>query len=508
MNRHALASLSLVCLFALALAGCGGGSAAVSRTVSGTITSSGSALSGVTVTLSGGTTGSATTDASGNYSFSVTNGSYTITPGKTGFHFAPASAGVTVNNANVTGKDFTAMPSGTLDTGFGTGGKVTTAIGTSHENAYAVAIQGDGKIVAAGYSVIGSKADFALARYNSDGGLDTGFGTGGKVTTAIGAGNDYAYAVAIQVDGKIVVAGSSNNGGNDDFALARYNIDGSLDTGFGTGGKVTTAIGSSTDCANAVAIQGDGKIVVAGKAANGSDGDFALARYNSDGSLDTGFGTGGKVTTNIGTYSDIANAVAIQGDGKIVAAGYSISSNWDFALVRYNSDGSLDTGFGTGGTVTTDIGTSSLDIANAVAIQGDGKIVAAGGANTGTLDFALARYNSDGSLDAGFGTGGKVTTAIGTGADLANAVAIQGDGKIVAAGKAANGGNDDFALARYNSDGSLDTGFGTGGKVTTAIGTSNDWLQAVAIQGDGKIVVAGSSYSGSNWDFAVARYWQ
>jgi uncharacterized delta-60 repeat protein len=399
---------------------------------------------------------------------------------------------------------------GSLDATFGTGGKVTTAIGTRENYAYSVVIQSDGKIVAAGHSSNGSNYDFALARYNADGSLDTTFGTGGTVTTAIGTGNDYVYSVAIQSDRKIVVAGSAGYGSHDDFALARYNADGSLDTTFGTGGKVTTAIGMWAS-AHSIAIQSDGKIVAAGLSAANSSSyyDFALVRYNADGSLDTTFDTDGIVTTAIGAYHDEAYSVAVQSDGKIIAAGRSsdsTNSNAGFALVRYNADGSLDTTFGTGGKVTTAIGTGN-DYANSVAIQSGGKIVAAGHSYNGSnYDFALVRYNADGSLDTTFGTSGKVTTAIGTGDDYANSIAVQSGGKIVAAGYSNNGSTSDFALARYNADGSLDATFGTGGKVTTAIGTWN-YANSVAIQSDGKIIAAGSS-SVSTSDFALARYWQ
>jgi uncharacterized delta-60 repeat protein len=228
-----------------------------------------------------------------------------------------------------------AAAEGDLDTSFDSDGKVTTDIGGIDNRARSVAIQSDGKIVAAGYSNPGSNYDFTLARYNTDGTLDTNFDSDGKVTTAIGSGTDQAFSVAIQSDGKIVAAGYSNNGSNDDFALVRYNTDGSLDTSFDSDGKVTTAIGGSDDRAHSVAIQSDGKIVVAGHSDNGSNEDFALVRYNTDGTLDTSFDSDGKVTTAIGSASDFARSVAIQSDGKIVAAGRSTGSNDDFALVRY-----------------------------------------------------------------------------------------------------------------------------------------------------------------------------
>ena len=288
---------------------------------------------------------------------------------------------------------------------------------------------------------------------------------------------------------------------------------GALDTTFNATGKVTTAIGTINDEAFALAVQSDGKLVAAGYSDTGTQGVFALVRYNTDGSLDTTFNATGKVTTAIGTVNDIAYALVIQSDGKLVAAGYSdTGTQVEFALVRYNTDGSLDTTFNTTGKVTTAIGTVN-DIAYALVIQSDGKLVAAGVSNTGTQDeFALARYNTDGSLDAGatgFGTGGIVTTAVGTVNDVASALAIQSNGKLVAAGFSYSGAQERFALARYNTDGSLDagaTGFGTGGKVTTAIGTITDVATALVVQSDGKLVAAGYSDGGAQTRFALARY--
>jgi uncharacterized delta-60 repeat protein len=197
-------------------------------------------------------------------------------------------------------------------------------------------VQSDGKIVAAGYSYNGSNFDFAVVRYNTNGSLDTTFDTDGKVTTAIGSGTDAAYSVVLQSDGKIVVAGNSRIGSNDDFAVVRYNTNGSLDTTFDTDGKVTTAIGSGTDEARSVVVQSDGKIVAAGYSDNGPNFDFAVVRYNTNGSLDTTFDTDGKVTTAVGLGDDEAYSVVLQSDGKIVAAGYSDNGpNFDFAVVSY-----------------------------------------------------------------------------------------------------------------------------------------------------------------------------
>jgi len=227
---------------------------------------------------------------------------------------------------------------GDLDTTFDVDGIVTTNFGASVDVVYSMALQSDGKIVAAGISYNGSDYDFAVARYNTDGSLDTSFDTDGKVTTAIGTGDDYANSMALQTDGKIVVAGYIVTGGSYDFAVARYNTDGSLDTSFDTDGIVTTAIGASSDVAYSMALQSNGKIVVAGAYFNGSDYDFAVVRYNANGSLDTSFSADGIVTTDIGTSSNVARSIAIQSNGKIVVAGYGTPTplgNPDFAIVRY-----------------------------------------------------------------------------------------------------------------------------------------------------------------------------
>jgi uncharacterized delta-60 repeat protein len=352
---------------------------------------------------------------------------------------------------------------GTLDPSFGAGGKVTLPFGFAN----AAALQPDGRIVAAGgVPVSRPDFDFALARFHADGTVDERFGAGGKVTTSFGPTADLVQAVAVQPDGKIVAAGSSGfpQLRNDVFALARYNADGTLDAGFGAVGKVTTSFGSpGDDTIHALALQPDGKIVAAGSnfvAAREGSSDFAVARYNADGRLDQTFGSGGKVTTTFGTASDFGNAVLLQPDGKIVVAGYSFQGRIGpsaFALARYNSDGTLDQGFGTGGRVTSDLGPASS--AWAVALQPDGKIVAAG---NGTGTFALARYNRDGSLDPSFGTGGKVSTPVPAGDDAAvQAVAVQPDGTVAAAGWTSTCTYQDFALVRYRSDGSEDAGFGS-----------------------------------------------
>jgi uncharacterized delta-60 repeat protein len=419
--------------------------------------------------------------------------------------------------------------------GFASGaGKIANlAIGTGNDVARAIALEPDGKIVLAGYCSNGIDSDFCLARLNADGTLDTSFdgpgGAGnGKFLLPIGASNDIANAVALQPDGKIVVAGTCSNGSNDDFCVARLNTDGTLDASFGGpggagNGKFLLPIGSGNDKATALALQPDGKIVIAGTCSNGSNDDFCVARLNADGTLDQSFdgpgGTGnGQFLLPIGTSDDIANAVALQPDGKIVLAGYcSNGSDNDFCAARLNADGTLDTSFdgpasAGNGKFLLPIGAIS-DRANAVALQPDGKIVLAGDCSAGGSRFCVARLNADGTLDQSFdgpgGSGDGRFLLPSGGSDFANAVALQPDGKILLAGGCSAGGLD-FCVVRLNADGSLDASFdgpsGTAnGYVLLPIGTGNDIANAIAVQSDGKIVLAGNCSNGSNDDFCIAR---
>ena len=402
-----------------------------------------------------------------------------------------------------------------LDPSFDGDGKVTTLFGTEVDVAHAVAVQPDGKIVAVGYYRSGNDFDFAIARYNSDGSLDTTFGAHGRRSADFFGFFDFGQAVAIQPDGKIVVAGFTSNGSNNDFALVRYHSNGSADTSFSADGKVTTDFGGffgTEDIANAVAVQPDGKIVVVGQSSQigpAATFSFAVARYNSDGSPDAGFGGGdGELITGFPTAADdIGYAVAIQPDGKIVVAGSTeTSGNPDFALLRVNSDGTADTTFN--GIVTTDFFAGSSDAAYAVALQPDGKIVLAGTSGPGWSDFAVARYNSDGSPDTNFAGDGATTTDFNRSLDIGRAVAIQPDGRIIVAGssQASFGGFPiDFAVARYTSNGWEDPIFDGDGRVTVSIGT-DDYGYGVALQPDGKIVVAGSTNNGSSTDFGLVRF--
>ncbi|MET7518168.1 calcium-binding protein [Streptomyces sp. NPDC005480] len=389
---------------------------------------------------------------------------------------------------------------GDLDPGFGSGGKVLTGLG-GNDHANDVAAQPDGKIVSVGASAdsSGLESDFALTRHNADGSLDTGFGSGGKVKTAINNNPSVdfqwgeAHAVALQSDGKIVVAGGAWRGYENCcwFVVARYNSNGSLDTSFGGGdGRVFTDFGRPEEAMDVAIEPGTDKIVAAGYVG----GRAAVARYSRDGIPDTTFSDDGMVTTNPAGPSlqegGDARALVLQPDGKIVVGGEVGTTRFDFALIRYNHDGSLDTGFGSNGIQRTDLG--DYDSAEALAVQPDGKIVAAGASGD---RFALVRYTANGTPDTTFDGDGLVVTPGGSAEDMK----LQSDGRIVVAGRS----GDDFAILRYNTDGSLDSGFGTGGRATTGFGAT-DVAHGVVLQSDGAIVAAGEG--GPNIDFALARY--
>src|SRR5262245_12272309 len=281
------------------------------------------------------------------------------------------------------------------------------------------------------------------------GNLDPAFGTDGVARASLGS-SDSGEAIALQRDGKIVVAGSALKGISWVFALARFSPDGSLDRSFGACGTTTTAF--ATDAyAHAVALQPDGKIVVVGQVSYST---LALARYRPDGSLDPSFGSGGKLMLSIGD-SSFGYGIAIEPDGKIVIVGAAaVGSSDGFAVVRLNPNGSPDPGFGSNGVTITKIDEGSG--AWAVALQPDGKIVAAGySAQTiGFSRFAVARYDAQGSLDVSFGVNGTVTTPGHEYGGLANALAVQPDGKIVVAGNDSSRG---LARLRLTRDGALDS---------------------------------------------------
>ncbi len=402
---------------------------------------------------------------------------------------------------------------GDLDTTFDSDGKLTTCCGNSP--GHSVAIQSDGKIVVAGWrrNLITFLFDIWLLRYNTDGGIDASFGNNGTVTTpTVSNNNDPGrVSIALQSDGKIVVSNWASGSTGYGTYVYRYNSSGSLDTSFDNDGiaNVRGVIFTDVYLAESLTIQPDGKILVAVRYHEDVINSpivqaFGVLRFNPDGSLDPTFGNNGFAFTPslLGNpqSQDVPLAISVQADGRIVLVGLARRSNGTttFGVVRFNSDGTLDSGFDGDGIVTTQIGIAGdRDEAYSVGAQPDGKIVVAGFSrdNTVSESFAAVRYNSNGSLDTSFDGDGKVMTFGGFA--VSNKLIIQPNGKIVIGG----GNGPDFALRRFNPNGSPDGTWGTGGIITTDFGNA-EFVSSMALQTDGKIVAVGSTST----NVAIARY--
>ncbi|MCY7411165.1 MAG: T9SS type A sorting domain-containing protein [Chitinophagales bacterium] len=397
--------------------------------------------------------------------------------------------------------NFSFGQAGKLDLSFGLNGKVITDINNgSDEGAQDVAIQADGKIVVVGWTYKLDTGKFAIARYNTDGSPDSSFGTNGIVISAIAFGTLGANAVAIQKDDKILVAGSADidPGINNtfEFAVTRYLTDGKIDSSFGINGLllIINVSGNSGVCFS-IAIQPDDKIVLAGS-------NFTIVRLNPDGSFDDSFGIEGE-TIDLNLPAS-AFSVVVQPDGKIVAGGTihdTIKMEDHVVIVRYNADGSIDNSFGING---ISIAEFKAEGDGKLALQLDEKILAANAswnATTATADFAVLRYNVNGTPDSSFGTNGLVTTASGIEA-VATSILVQPDQKIVVAGESEFGIKRAFEIMRYQVNGNLDSTFGTAGKTKTDVGTYEDYGNAIAMQSNGEIVMVGITSS----DFGIVRY--
>jgi len=392
-----------------------------------------------------------------------------------------------------------------LDTTFNSTGKQTTSFPGLGFGASGMIVQPDNKIILIGAAGNGG-LDFTLVRYTESGALDPLFGSGGIVQTNFetGNGNDAAFCTAIQTDGRIVVAGVIDfNANQGSVAIARYNTNGSPDTSFGSGGKVVTSVETfGEDRASALVIQPDGKILIAGSVfVSNFNFQEIVIRYNANGSLDTSFGSGGIVRTQIGGGQgggNQARAIALQPDNKIVTAGMSRSVGsgtlGDPYLVRYNPDGTRDTSFDGDG-IKTLVVSNDDDGFRAVAIQPDGKIVAGGVAGGTDAGFYLVRLNSNGSLDTSFDGDGRAALAM---SGEIYSLVISSSGKISAAGLSA----ENFAIARFTPDGALDTTFSDDGKLLVDVGTASyDYASAVAYDSRGRLVLGGTSAS----SFAAVR---
>ncbi len=397
---------------------------------------------------------------------------------------------------------------GDFDSSFGLdrSGKVTTNINngdTSHDKAYDVAISSDGEIFVAGSTDYGPTVSFALVKYKQDGSLDESFDVDGKVTAGMaGVVDNVAYSVALQNDGKIIEAGYFG----DDFGLVRYLSSGSIDNNFGTSGYASTDFGGAVDKIYDIVIQSDGKIVSVGTS-TATKNQVALARYETNGTLDQTFGTNGKVLQNISNNDSGVYSVVLDKDQKIIVAGYS---NWFgtdyFTLLKYKSDGTLDDTFGNHATLKgmtfTDFGASGAQ-AKGIAIQNDGKIVVAGYSdNSSNLDMALARYETNGTLDQAFGANGKVIYAFSccdTSEEI-NDIVIGRNGKILVAGSFMY--NKYAMLACFNSKGDIDTTFANDGRNTFSWDEDRGNIaNGLVLEKSGKIVMVGF-----HDDFSVARF--
>ncbi len=388
--------------------------------------------------------------------------------------------------------------SGVLDPGFGDDGKANIGFGGKGTG---MVVQDDGKVVLVG----GGFTRFQLARFDLDGGLDLGFGDGGTISTAVSGRQQQARGVAIQPDQKLVVVGENRPGlpGDDfDFTLVRYLPDGALDPSFGAGGIVTAT--GVTGRAFAIAIQPDGKLVVAGD--DTASQATRVARFEPDGKVDRQFGDGGVVTTKVAGVDNTATNVLLTPTGQILLSGDPIGEpGLPTAVVRLSSSGALDSSFGDGGTVAI----SLARVGNGLGLQPDGKLVLVGSIETAvppitTPRFAIVRLDPDGAIDTSFGTGGLVTTAFRTEGDQALSLLMRADGSFYVAGQV-DLINSDFGVARYHPDGTLDPTFGAGGKLTFDFHLFNDAAENVAYDPQGRLVLGGFVGTVSRTGYGLAR---
>lgn len=406
-------------------------------------------------------------------------------------------------------------------------GKLVTPMTTGTDRALASALQTDGKLLLAGYCPNPNRNDYCVVRYNTDGSLDTSFNGTGKLLFSMGADDDQGNAMAIQVDGKILITGACVMANSEyDFCTARLNSDGLFDTTFGDNGRVITPTGGSGanfgNHARTIAIQtvapNAGKIVVGGTCALATDANQRLcaARYHANGTLDSTFNGTGVFVEPVHTDGQILTmSMALQADDKIVFA-RACNNFTDFCTIRYTANGVLDTTFNGTGRVQTDF-SSAGDLVTSVKIQSDQKILVSGGcdnseptvADNGSrrrYDFCIVRYNSNGSLDTTYNGNGKVLSPISPAVDVINTSALQSDGKLLVAGYCGLSSKLQFCIARYTTSGALDTTFNTTGfnvfSVTPGIG---DVARTMNVQADGRIVLAGDCFVGSDIEFCAAR---
>lgn len=389
-------------------------------------------------------------------------------------------------------------------------GVVMTALGKESDNVYGVAVQTDEKIVTVGSTFNGKDYDMAVLRYLPNGSLDPDFGDVGVSLVDSGKGEDRGFGIALQPDGKIVVVGSMANGRDSDFAIVRLERNGRPDRSFGRNGVLTLDFGHGNDIAYCVQMQKDGKIVVGGTASNGRDQDFALTRVDSAGNLDLSFGKWGRSLTALTGKEKLSDekgySLAIQPDGKIIMTGFSqMGENSVIVTLRYLKTGSLDPFFGTRGMVVSAFGPFK-DFAYSVALEKNGNIVVGGSSYDGKASlFAIVRMLPDGKPDPAFGHAGMITLNLGETQDIIYALVVQDDGKITAGGSFFNGDDVDFGFVRITKEGNLDEGFGNKGRVGYHLTDRYDSVYGMALQPDGKIVATGVVSEDSKYRIGIMR---
>lgn len=378
---------------------------------------------------------------------------------------------------------------------FGDAGIVVTDVGED-AGIRALALSG-ADIVAAGFATIAGVSRFAVARYRKDGTLDPTF-AGGTVTTAIGS-SSAASGVAVLPDGRVLAVGAADDPSDGDkshLAMARYLVDGGLDTTFGASGtSLFTFVTSKTESLGAVALRSDGSFYVAGESA----GQMIVDRHVASGGLDTTFDSGVRPFLIGGSKADLPNGIADEPSGPVVAGSVEQpAGELDMLLVRFDGSGGLI------GLSRVDFGAlaqSSGAVAFGLArIAPDGWVMGGTVGDGNTSDFGLARIRSDGGLDLGFGDAGKVRTSFG-GKETGRAVAIDRAGAIVVAGESTG----HMAIVRYSTTGDLDATFGAAGLVRIPIDDSSV-ANAMLVLPDGSLIVAGSAKAGNRSRFALAKH--
>lgn len=408
----------------------------------------------------------------------------------------------------LTGSLFLQAQSGDLDATFNGNGVAIGNYTEDNNSADAMVVQADGKIVVAGGTGYASNIEIGVSRLNTDGTVDTTFGTDGVTLINSGWIKSFVYDMDVQPDGKIVLAGYRWNNETGDFLMVRLNEDGSLDDSFGTNG-IAIIDNGETEVAESFTILPDGKFIISGYVFD----NFSMIRINHDGTVDTTFGNNGWVITEFGDSSSYSFVTTVNADGRIVLGGMLLGfdNKYKYAAAAYNSDGSLDTSFGTDGKVILNVGNDNDFGIRLIQLE-DGKILFGGHSYYGTnplrYELAVARLNSDGSMDTSYGNNGVFKSRFVTNGEsyLADMV-LQADGKLVLTGPANESGTYTFGITRATADGQLDTTFGDAGKVITYIDLNNSESFNISLQTDGKILVSGDTYpAGNTAQFFIARY--